>query len=150
MDINPASDADYIMSSDSYFANYHQKFDIIFIDGLHLYEQVLKDIINALQHLNKGGVIVMHDCLPSKKSNQVREWNGVGEWNGDVWKAYYLYKQISQYDCYVIDSDQGCAVIDTNRKKKVKKSDPANIEMLDWKFFCENKDSKFNIKQDVQ
>ena len=67
-----------------------------------------------------------------------------------MWKAYYLYKQISQYDCYVIDYDEGCAVIDTNLRKTRNDSDPEDITMLDWKFFCENKDSKFNIKQDVQ
>ena len=149
MDINPASDADYIMSSDSYFANYHQKFDIIFIDGLHLYEQVLKDIINSLHHLNEGGVIVMHDCMPTREEYQYRD-RVTGSWNGDVWKAYYLYKQISQYDCYVIDQDWGCAVIDTNLKKVRRDFDPEDITMLDWKFFCENKDSKFNIKHDVQ
>ena len=41
-------------------------------------------------------------------------------------------------------------MIDTNLKKVRKDSDPEDITMLDWKFFCENKDSKFNIKQDVQ
>ena len=51
------------MTSDEYFSKFKDKFDIIFIDGLHHYEQVKKDIFNSLEILNSNGIILMHDCL---------------------------------------------------------------------------------------
>ena len=51
-------------------ANNDKKFDIIFIDGLHHYEQVIVDINNALSVLNDNGHILVHDCLPRTIAHQ--------------------------------------------------------------------------------
>jgi hypothetical protein len=59
---NPA--ATYIMSSDKYFQSFNQTFDIIFIDGDHEKNQVHRDILNSLNCLNDGGIIVCHDINP--------------------------------------------------------------------------------------
>lgn len=40
------------------------KFDLIFIDGLHLANQVQKDIENSLKFIKDEGFIVLHDCNP--------------------------------------------------------------------------------------
>lgn len=144
VDIDPKSDADYVMSSDVYFSTHDDKFDIIFIDAMHHYENALKDIINALEHLNKGGVIVMHDCLPSSERLQARPRVSV-EWTGDVWKAFLLYKRVSQYRCYIVDCDYGCGVIDTNIATD---QDGFNISMLDWDYLVKNRD-KMGIRPDV-
>ena len=61
IDPSPASPATHRMTSDAFFAVNKETFDIVFVDGLHLYEQALKDVENALACLNPGGVIVMHD-----------------------------------------------------------------------------------------
>lgn len=44
-----------------------QKFDLVFIDGLHHSDQVLKDINNSLSFLEPNGVIMCHDILPSSE-----------------------------------------------------------------------------------
>ena len=54
------------MTSDEFFSQNKETFDLIFIDGLHIHEQVLKDIDNSLNVLNENGVILLHDCLPAK------------------------------------------------------------------------------------
>ena len=51
------------MTSDIFFKNNEDKFDIIFLDGLHTYEQTIKDINNAIQSIEDDGVILVHDCL---------------------------------------------------------------------------------------
>jgi len=38
--------------------------DVVFIDGLHTYEQAYRDCSNALKYLTPGGLILLHDCLP--------------------------------------------------------------------------------------
>ena len=60
----------YRMTSDKAFEIIKKKnktFDIIFIDGLHLSEQVDIDIKNSLDILNDNGIIILHDCNPIHK-----------------------------------------------------------------------------------
>ena len=54
------------MTSDEFFENNEIYFDCIFIDALHIYEQVRKDILNSVKFLNAHGIIIIHDCLPKK------------------------------------------------------------------------------------
>ena len=94
------------MTSDEYFESLDYQdefvaFDIIFIDGLHLAEQVWKDTINSLKHLNPGGCIVYHDCNPPTLDHAGPEPRSFkkplpsGEphyvWCGTVWQAVSLF-----------------------------------------------------------
>lgn len=78
----------YHMTSDEMFKTIpiDKKWDIIFIDGLHVENQVSKDIANAVMHLNEGGCVVLHDSIPRSYAAQVEE-RMQDEWNGTVWKA---------------------------------------------------------------
>jgi glycosyltransferase involved in cell wall biosynthesis len=74
-------------------------FDVIFIDGMHQAEYVLKDINNSLHVLSDNGVIFIDDILPFNYNEQLKipikhyYENGIlkyGEnWTGDVWKVIY-------------------------------------------------------------
>ena len=46
-------EVNYPMTSDEFFSliEHNKKYDIIFIDGLHFYEQNSKDIKNSLNHI---------------------------------------------------------------------------------------------------
>jgi hypothetical protein len=126
VDPDPDAYANYQMTSDQYFDENDEKFDIIFIDGLHEHSQVWRDIRNSLEHLNPNGVIVMHDCMP--KSEKMQVWDNKShqseEWTGDTWKAYYKAYAEKSYKVYVVDTDYGCGVIDTSEKYK---------EDINWK-----------------
>jgi hypothetical protein len=53
--VDPVRGGNFRMTSDRFFTeNQNIKFDTIFIDGLHCYEQVQKDVINSIMHLNKN------------------------------------------------------------------------------------------------
>lgn len=54
----------YQMKTDDFFNKNNQKFDIIFIDANHNFEQVKKDFNNSLKILNKYGIIILHDTDP--------------------------------------------------------------------------------------
>ena len=60
--VDPVSGGNVRKTSDDFFKTNSQKFDLIFIDGLHHYKQVKKDIVNSLNALNDKGIILMHDC----------------------------------------------------------------------------------------
>lgn len=47
VDPDPEAHATYQMTSDEFFANNKDTFDIVFIDGLHEHSQVYKDIVNS-------------------------------------------------------------------------------------------------------
>jgi len=52
------------MTSDDFFKNNKEMFDIIFIDGDHNFEQARLDFENSLIFLNKHGIILLHDTDP--------------------------------------------------------------------------------------
>lgn len=122
--------ADFVLTSDEWFENHANTFDIIFIDGLHKSFQVKKDIENSLRHLNKHGVVVLHDCNPTSFEMQIRDVDFINEWTGDVWKAYVNYRKNSEFFTCVVDADYGCGIIDTNKvtsKPKISISDDFDL-----------------------
>ena len=111
----PRGEVTFVGTSDEYFESISEdvKYDIIFIDGLHHNDQVLKDIENSLNHLSNTGIIVCHDCLPTTEHMQERNDHG-GVWLGDVWKAIAeLRVERIDLDIKVIDTDLGCGLIKT-------------------------------------
>tara|TARA_Y100000114_G_scaffold51894_2_gene47399 strand:+ start:4587 stop:5195 length:609 start_codon:yes stop_codon:yes gene_type:complete len=48
-------------TTDDFFKSCNEKWDGIFIDASHDYDQVIRDSENSIKHLNQGGVIVWHD-----------------------------------------------------------------------------------------
>jgi hypothetical protein len=109
----PKGEVTFVGTSDEYFESINDsvKYDIIFIDGLHHSEQVLKDIENSLNHLSDNGTIVCHDCLPTTERMQERDDHG-GEWTGDVWKAIAeLRVERIDLDIKVVNTDYGCGII---------------------------------------
>ena len=111
-------EVDYPMTSDEFFdliRGYEDiKYDIIFIDGLHEYSQVKKDIENSLNHLQPNGFIVLHDCNPVSYDAQIPDRKTIA-WNGDVWKSFVEFKQNNLiFECCVIDTDFGVGIIKNN------------------------------------
>jgi len=80
------------VTSDDFFARYdlreimgRESFDLGFIDGLHLFEQALKDFINLERYARKDSVVLIHDCLPIAPIVAERD-RCTGFWTGDVWR----------------------------------------------------------------
>ncbi len=68
--VDPYSGGTLRETSDYFFSKNKETFDCIFIDGLHIYQQVKKDILNSIKSLNQNGVIFIHDCLPNNVFDQ--------------------------------------------------------------------------------
>lgn len=54
-------------TTDDFFEQNNQWFDMIFIDACHDYDQVVKDLGNSLLIMNSYGTIVIHDTDPHCK-----------------------------------------------------------------------------------
>ena len=97
--VDPVSGGTIRLTSDQFFLQNKEYFDCIFIDGLHTYDQVKKDIRNSLKFLNENGIILLHDCLPNNFYEQATprcQWT----WNGDVWKAIVECRTDKSLDFY--------------------------------------------------
>jgi hypothetical protein len=141
--VDPAGNCNYPIPSDDFFnqLDIDVKYDIIFIDGLHLDYQVEQDITNSLKHLNQGGTIVMHDCSPIKEEHQVEEYVVGKTWNGTTWKAYVKFRMTDEnLSMYVVDTDHGVGVITKGKQTLYPKSD-----VLDFKLLNENRKEILNL-----
>ena len=141
--VDPAGNCNYPIPSDDFFnqLDVDVKYDIIFIDGLHLDYQVEQDIINSLKHLNEGGTIVMHDCSPIKEEHQVEEYVVGKTWNGTTWKAYVKFRMTDEnLSMCVVDTDHGVGVITKGKQTLYPKSD-----ILDFKLLDENRKEILNL-----
>ena len=89
----------YSVPSDNFFENYnlaeemeHLTVDFSFLDGLHLFEQTLKDFMNVEKFSTPNTVVVIHDCLPLNTFTAARERQS-RFWTGDPWKIIPCLKQ---------------------------------------------------------
>jgi hypothetical protein len=128
---------DFKVTSDMFFNSLRKgeildtsiRFDVIFIDGLHLAEQVDRDIQNAFDFIKDDGFIILHDCNPPSEWHAREEYNyhlspAMGFWNGTTWKAFLKWRLKMQELACCINLDWGIGII--NKKKMF--SSPTNLK----------------------
>jgi hypothetical protein len=90
----------YAETSDAFFAGRRYQallgerpLSVGFIDGLHLFEQALKDFIGLEALCGPRSVIVFHDTTPLDEPTQSRERDTVFH-SGDVWRVILCLKEL--------------------------------------------------------
>jgi SAM-dependent methyltransferase len=110
--VDPANGGTHRQTSDAFFEeNPDARFDVVFIDGLHLYDQVRRDVVNALKALNPGGWIAIHDMLPRDWIEEHVPPISTGGWTGDGWKVAFELAATPDIDFRLITIDHGIAVL---------------------------------------
>jgi hypothetical protein len=96
----------FVETSDTFFASNKTRFDVIFLDGLHTFEQTWQDLKNAMQVCNPGGLIILDDTVPcdefsghpnALEAYRLREEAGFanyGAWHGDVYKIILAFSEL--------------------------------------------------------
>ena len=109
--VDPKSGGTHRMLSDNFFeANLQESFDVVFIDGLHEYQQVRRDTVNSLNSLNEGGWIAFHDFLPSNwKEQHVPRIQTA--WTGDCWKLAVELSRAEGLDFWIVNIDHGVGLL---------------------------------------
>lgn len=129
---NEKNNVDFKFTSDDFFNRLecgllelenNYKWDVIFIDGLHISNQVEKDVLNSLNHLSEDGFILLHDCNPFlyeyNYERVIEDYWGQG-WNGTVWKVIYkLLCTREDLDVYTINTDEGVGLIKRGNGRKL-------------------------------
>ena len=138
--VDPISGGTIRKTSDEFFKSNKEKFDIIFIDGLHHYEQVIVDINNALSVLNDNGHILVHDCLPRTIAHQaIPRYRG--SWNGDVWKSIVELRTKKFLDVFTCEIDFGVGIIQKKINSNLLELKIDNFKNLKFKdYYHRNKE----------
>lgn len=86
-------------TSDRFFATHDVRadlggldVDLAFIDGMHHFENALRDFVNLEPLCGSGSTILVHDCFPLDRASAQRERQSVF-WSGDVWRLVVLLKK---------------------------------------------------------
>tara|TARA_B100001123_G_C15243263_1_gene999890 strand:+ start:932 stop:1606 length:675 start_codon:yes stop_codon:yes gene_type:complete len=141
--IDPEQGGTIKTTSDEFFQNNKNFYDVIFIDGLHRYEQCRKDIMNSLNFLNDDGYIFVHDLVP-------RSWIEANVprlqtmWTGDTWKVSFELLKTDGIDFNVILADHGIGMIKKKKKKIIYHDDFINLNELKFSDFL-NKINEINF-----
>lgn len=133
--VDPARGGNIRTTSDEFFKQNTQKFDVIFVDGLHHYDQVGRDVNNSLKYLKQGGVIIIHDMLPKKELHaEVPIPTPFRKpWLGDVWRLGFDLMARSDINFNIVKIDSGCGIL-WKGSQTPKKLDVVNS----WNFYAEN------------
>lgn len=122
------------VTSDHYFGTVvdpDRRFDVVYLDGLHTVEQTLRDVTNALHHLQPQGVILIDDVRPSshlaaipdrQRFFEVRNRLGLTaqDWMGDVFRVVLAIETFFQHLSYAtVAENHGQTVVWRARRTSV-------------------------------
>ncbi len=117
------------MTSDDFFSHYDVRsmfpggLDVAFLDGLHHFEALLRDFMNAERYCHKDSVILLHDCLPTnhrmaERNPRIDEAEDPAtrhSWTGDVWRLLpVLHKYRPDLRIFFLDCGPTGLVVCTN------------------------------------
>jgi hypothetical protein len=98
----------YQKTSDDFFAQYNPlqilgaAIDLAFLDGMHVYDFLLRDFMNTEKYCDRASVITMHDCIPTDIHVARHEFSDQTHaalsphddwWAGDVWKTLLILRK---------------------------------------------------------
>jgi hypothetical protein len=122
------------ITSDDYFgrtASPSDRFEVIFLDGLHTLDQTLRDFANAIRFLSEDGVIVIDDVVPESHFaaiKDVREFRALrkrgivpsASWMGDVYRMIWFIETFFQQFSYrTVADNHGQLVVWPTRRESV-------------------------------
>jgi hypothetical protein len=137
-----------IKTSDDFFENLQldSLFDIVFIDGMHQSEYVIKDINNSIKYLNDNGKILLDDIIPLNSDEQLKipikhiYENGVLKtmvpWTGDVWKVLFhilnYYRDNIDFSYFYNLNYRGVAVLQIKQKFQIPETELDSINSYNY------------------
>jgi hypothetical protein len=152
------------VTSDAFFENEaallgQHPVDVALIDGLHTYEQVVRDVENTVRYLKDDGVIFLHDCNPPFElaGRRAESWDEfmaqqsgplkIGIWNGDVWKAIVeLRSTRPDLVVGVLKCDQGVGFVRKGTPESTLPYSPEQVAALTYADLKADRTRLLNLK----
>jgi SAM-dependent methyltransferase len=151
-------------TSDAFFENEtalleQHPVDVALIDGLHTYEQVVRDVENTVRYLKDDGVIFLHDCNPPFElaGRRADSWDEfmaqqsgplkIGIWNGDVWKSIVeLRSTRPDLVVGVLKCDQGVGFVRKGTPESTLPYSPEQVAALTYADLKADRTRLLNLK----
>jgi len=151
-------------TSDDFFENEaafleRHPVDVVLIDGLHTYEQVVRDVEYSMRYLRDDGVIFLHDCNPPFElaGRRAESWDDfisqqkgplvIGIWNGDVWKAIvHLRSTRPDLVVGVLKCDQGVGFVRKGQPESTLSYTPEQVRALTYADLKADRKRLLNLK----
>ncbi|MES2659491.1 MAG: class I SAM-dependent methyltransferase [Verrucomicrobiota bacterium] len=132
------------LTSDEFFKNNNETYDLIFIGGLHHADQLERDIENSLKALNSTGLIVCHDISPATREQQMVP-RIQDSWTGDAWKAWIAIRlRYPDLAAVVVDEDSGVGILIPGAKSGPNLDIPMDVN-LNWENLVMNRRRWLNL-----
>ncbi len=160
----------YEIPSDSFFCDVKRdlKYDLIFLDGLHTWEQTYRDFCNALLLTHDRSVILLDDIFPSDvfscnrdqvEAIMMRQFmtkDPSNAWHGDTYKIIPMiqaFHPLLSYCTIVTDGNPQALVWRSPRPSIESPIPPSmgalNIPALDYLWFLRNQDC-YNVMNEKE
>ena len=125
------------MTSDQFFLKNLgvEKYDLVFIDGLHTYDQTYRDFCNVSLRLHSRSVVVVDDVLPCDQHSALRtqdeciasrtadanfDGKNLRAWHGDVFRLLVFLNLFHTSLCYAtVPGDEGVQTVIWSRALEV-------------------------------
>jgi hypothetical protein len=137
--VDPRAGGTIRATSDAFFETNRDRFDLIFIDGLHTYAQVRRDVANAIGCLSEGGWIALHDMLPRDWIEQHVPMIATDRpWTGNVWKVALELMATAGIDFRILTIDHGVGVLKLLRRDIVLSDLTSTLADKEFSYFYDN------------
>ena len=108
-----------------------QPLDLALIDGLHHWEQALRDVRNVWPWMSHGGLIVLDDVLPREQA-EAGPKPVTAAWAGDVWKVVDILRAAHVPLTLVDTQPTGCALVATHVRAPEFAAVAPTADLPDW------------------
>lgn len=147
--VDPLMGGTHRMTSDEFFQENDVTFDLALVDGLHTFEQSLRDAENALRALAPGGLVLLHDVNPLSEGMSIPTAppEHVRRHNGDAYKTVIALRQRPDLDVAVGDFDEGVGVVIKRPAtgRPAPELDMDSIRQLEYAEFAERRGEFLNL-----
>lgn len=126
--------------------NEKTKYDIVFVDPWHTYEQSFMDLETALKLVSDTGIIVVHDCCPY--TEELIGPYKKGAWCGQTYEAFVNFRhKHKELESFCIYADYGCGLLSKVSRFNIEQSfeDYDKDKIGEWPYFNVNKTMLLNL-----
>jgi len=152
----------YRLTSDEFFARPDllagNGIDLAFVDGLHTYEQSVRDVESCLAQLQPGGAVLLHDCsppsaaaaIPARSPEEARrtagpDWRGM--WCGDVYKTVLHLRALrSDLRVCVLDCDRGIGIVQSGTSERRLSLNAEEVAGLDYEDLTAHREEWLDLR----
>ena len=145
-----------------------QKFDLVFLDGLHTWDQTYRDFCNALQFTHERSIILLDDIFPSDvyscnrdqveavMMRQFMSGDTANAWHGDTYKVIPLidaFHPLLDF-CTIISNGNPQTLVWRSTKSRcsrfniLESQGNLNIAALDYLWFLRNQSGYAPMEED--